>query len=279
MAIETCKLTIDGQPYEFEVEGQFEWGQDQELFVRQDNVISKTDWTDRGYGVVNAFTPQEFDAMHRSVTANILKAIKANGIAVDEASFRLEDYHTVVTNDKDHFEVINITRNLTNEDIDFDIELLVERFGNELGYKLTSWVEELQKSHIQIRINRPSSLDINPPHKDGYLSYWEDIVNVWIPVAGCNDQTSLPVAPGSHLLSEKDIYRTESKGATINGNTYYVPCILKTAQGNLQMVRPNPKPGEALLFSPFLVHGAAVNRSQQTRVSIELRFPKVSPLS
>lgn len=271
----TCHLNIDDQPYSFEVEGEFQWGEDQKLFVEQDNVISKTDWTQRGYGVVEAFTSQEFEALQRSVTQNILKAIKANGIEVDEDRFRLEDYHKIVTRDADHLGVIDITRNLTNGDIDFDIELLVERFGNELGYRLTSWVEELQKSHIQIRINRPSSLDINPPHKDGYLSYWEDIVNVWIPVAGCNEQTSLPVAPGSHLLSEKDIYRTESKGATINGNTYYVPCILKTSEGNLDMVRPNPKEGQALLFSPFLIHGAAVNRSDQTRVSIELRFPKL----
>jgi len=276
MATETCNLSIDNQAFSFEVEGIFSWGEDQKLFVEKDNVISKTAWTQRGYGVVDAFTAEEFDALHKSVTQNILKAIKANGVAVDEATFRLEDYHKIVTDDKDHLGVIDITRNLTNEDVDFDIELLVARFGKELGYKLTSWVEELQKSHIQIRINRPSSLDINPPHKDGYLSYWEDIVNVWIPVAGCNEQTSLPVAPGSHLLSEKDIYRTESKGATINGNTYYVPCILKTAQGDLEMVRPNPKQGEALLFSPFLIHGAAVNRSEQTRVSIELRFPKLT---
>ena len=81
--------------------------------------------------------------------------------------------------------------------------------------------------------------------------------------------------PGSHLLPENEILRTESKGAKINGNTYYVPCILKTGAGDLKMIRPNPSEGEALLFSPFLIHGAAVNRSEHTRVSMELRLPKV----
>lgn len=276
MATEICKLHIDGSPFEFEVEGEFSWGANEMLFVEENNVISKTPWKKEGYGVVQAFTDREFQALKNSVRANIVRALQQNNIPIEESTFTLEDYHHFVKTDQQHFDVINITRNLTNEDFDFDIELLVERFGNELGYKLTSWVEELQKTHIQIRINRPSSLDINPPHKDGYLSYWEDIVNIWIPIAGCNEKTSLPVAAGSHLLPENEIYRTESKGATINGNTYYVPCILKTEKGNLNMVRPNPKEGEALLFSPFLIHGAAVNRSDQTRVSIELRFPRVS---
>jgi len=275
MPIKTCQLHIDKQPFQFEVEGEFSWGAPEMLFEKENNIISKTPWKDEGYGVVHAFSKAEFEVLKFSVTQNILKAIKANDIAVDEVTFKLEDYHKVVMTDKGHLGVIDITRNLTNEDLDFNIELLLERFGNELGYKLTSWVEELQKTHIQIRINRPSSLDINPPHKDGYLSYWKDIVNVWIPVAGCNEQTSLPVAPGSHLLSEDEIYRTESKGAKINGNTYYVPCILKTKLGNLNMIRPNPAQGEALLFSPFLIHGAAVNLGDSTRVSIELRFPRV----
>ena len=271
-----CSLYIDGEPFTFSVEGQFSWGEPELLFKAEDNVISRVEWTDEGYGVVPAFGREEFNAFKESVRQNILSAMEENGIGVDRKTFRLEEYHTVVTSDEDHQKVIQITRNLTNEDFDFDIDALADRFGKELGYELTSWVEELQKSHIQIRISRPSTLDINPPHRDGYLSYWEDIVNVWVPIAGCNEKTSLPVAPGSHLIPEDEILRTQSKGASINGNLYSVPCILTTKKGDLHMVRPNPKEGEALLFSPFLIHGSAVNRSDVTRVSIELRFPKVS---
>lgn len=276
MSTKTCSLYIDNQPFEFKVEGDFHWGAPELLYKTEDNVISKVDWMAAGYGVVPAFEKDEFKAFQESVRQNILKAMIAQDIPVDADSFRLEDYHKHVTTNEQHLSVINITRNLTNEDFDFDIDLLAERFGKILGYELTSWVEELQKSHIQIRISRPSTLDINPPHRDGYLSYWEDIVNVWVPVAGCNQQTSLPVAPGSHLIPEDEILRTESKGAKINGNTYFVPCILQTKEGALHMIRPNPAEGEALLFSPFLIHGSAVNRSDVTRVSIELRFPKVS---
>ena len=274
MSLETCTLFLDNEPFQFSVEGNFFWGEDEVLFEMNDSVISKVAWKDDGYKVVDAFKGNEFEALQQSITKNIIKAFEIHNIAYPE-NFRLQDYHKVITTDENHLKIIDITRNLTNEDFDFDIDMLADRFGNMLGYQLTSFVEELQKSHIQIRINRPSSLDINPPHRDGYLSYWKDVVNVWIPIEGCTPKTSLPVLPGSHLLPENEILRTESKGAKINGNTYYVPCILKTGAGDLKMIRPNPSEGEALLFSPFLIHGAAVNRSEHTRVSMELRLPKV----
>jgi len=271
-----CNLYIDSEPYSFEVDGDFFWGEETLLFKPEGNVISKMDWKDQGFKVVKAFFEEEFITLKQSITKQIVKAIKANNIPINEEEFTLGQYHTVVNTDELHYKVIDITRNLENKDFDFNIDTLTERFGEVLGYKLTSWVEELQKSHIQIRISRPNSLDINPPHRDGYLSYWEDIINVWIPIEGCNENTSLPVCSGSHLLPENKILRTESKGAKINGNVYYVPCILETNNGSIKMERPNPKEGEALLFTPYLIHGAAVNKTKNiTRVSLELRFPKV----
>lgn len=222
----------------------------------------------------------EFNLLQESVKNCICKAIQSIGISVAEENFELDKYHEYVTSDAEHIQVINITRNLSVKDLDFNIDTLVERFGNILGCKLTSWVEEIQKSHIQIRISRPNSLDINPPHRDGYFSYWKDIINIWVPIAGCNKLTSLPVIPGSHLYSELDVLRTSSKGAKINGNIYNVPCILEFRNMSLHMVRPNPKEGEALLFTPYLIHGAAINQStNQTRVALELRFPKLNDLT
>ncbi|WP_431109617.1 phytanoyl-CoA dioxygenase family protein [Winogradskyella poriferorum] len=274
--IKTCSLYIDGEPFKFNVEGDFFWGNNELLYKENDNVISKMLWQNEGFNVVKAFEGDEFANLKESIRTIILEALKANEVEVKEAEFELKDYHRYVSTNELHNKVISITRNLETKDFDFDIDLLAKRFGNILGYELTSWVEELQKSHIQIRISRPNTLDINPPHRDGYLSYWEDIINVWLPIEGCNEKSSLPVLPGSHLLPENEILRTESKGAKINGNVYYVPCILETKSGSLKMIRPNPKDGEALLFTPFLIHGSAVNQNTDiTRISLELRFPKV----
>lgn len=275
----TCKVFLDKIPFEFKVEGDFYWGENRLLFKKEDNVISKMPWCNEGYAVVDAFQQNEFSRLKKSIKDILSEAISRYLPEFNNSKFELEDYHTFVTNDKLHNQIINVTRNLKNEDFDFDIEALVNRFGEILGYKLTSWVEELKKSHIQIRLSRPNSLDINPPHRDGYLSYWEDIINVWIPIAGCDGKSSLPVFPKSHLIRENHILRTDSKGAKINGNTYYVPCILETKEGNISMIRPNPKEGEALIFSPFLIHGSAVNQNfDTTRISLELRFPKARPL-
>ncbi|REE27213.1 hypothetical protein DFQ09_10141 [Winogradskyella pacifica] len=271
----TCKIFIDNQPFEFKVEGDFFWGKPELLYPQEDNVLSKMEWENEGFNIVKAFENQDFLKLQESVKNIIIEALKANNVGVDNKLFDLKDYHKFVTTDALHNQVISITRNLETLDFDFDIDLLAKRFGDILGYKLTSYVEELKKSHIQIRISRPKSLDINPPHRDGYLSYWEDIINVWLPIAGCNEKSSLPVVAKSHLIPENEILRTESKGAKINGNIYYVPCILETKSGVIKMTRPNPKESEALLFSPFLIHGAAVNENEDiTRVSLELRFPK-----
>ncbi len=270
-----CKLHIDDEPFEFQVEGDFFWGKSELLYKAEDNVLSKMSWENEGFKVVKAFDDDEFFLLKESIKRIILSALKTNNVEVNTNDFKLEDYHKYVSTNDLHNKIINITRNLEVEDFDFDIDVLANRFGNILGYELTSWVEELQKSHIQIRISRPNTLDINPPHRDGYLSYWEDIVNVWLPIKGCNEKSSLPVLPGSHLLTENDVLRTESKGAKINGNLYHVPCILETKTGPMKMIRPNPDEGEALLFTPFLIHGSAINQNKdKTRISLELRFPK-----
>ncbi|MEO1033101.1 MAG: phytanoyl-CoA dioxygenase family protein [Bacteroidota bacterium] len=271
-----CSLYIDNEPYEFKVEGDFFWGKPELLYPKKDNVLSKVSWENEGYACVKAMERSEFQRLKDSVKNLIIHALRKNKVDVDTSNFELANYHKYVNSDALHNDVISITRNLEVSDFDFEIDHLAQHFGKILGYRLTSWVEELQKSHIQIRISRPNSLDINPPHRDGYLSYWENIINVWLPVEGCNYKSSLPVLPGSHLFTEDKILRTESKGAKINGNVYYVPCILETKLGAMRMIRPNPKEGEALLFSPFLIHGAAVNQNEDiTRVSLELRLPKV----
>lgn len=269
-----CSLKIDGSKYSFYVEGDFFWGKDEVLYEKENSIISKCDWESLGFGCIDVFEEDEFNSLRDSIENNIKKALNTCGVFFDESSFTLSNYHEVVNTDELHNRIIDITRNLTNDDFNFNIDELANRIGAILGFKVNSWIEELKKTHVQIRINRPRSLDINPPHRDGYLSYWEDIINVWIPIEGCNSQTSLPVLPGSHYISEKDIFRTNSKGAKINGNTYYVPCISKTKQGELDMLRPNPEIGQALIFTPFLIHGAAFNNSNTTRISLELRFPK-----
>ncbi|MBC6611063.1 hypothetical protein H8B15_09020 [Hymenobacter sp. BT507] len=84
-------------------------------------------------------------------------------------------------------------------------------------------------------------------------------------VGSSTTDSSLTLAPES---------RTErtSGGAIYNGTTYSVPA-LNGANEPLELVRPNPGPDEVLLFSPYLLHGGALNlNADATRISLEMRF-------
>ena len=270
-----CKLNIDNQPFSFNVQGDFFWGEEKQMFIKENNIISKTNWMNDGYFIFeSAISDEEYKDFYNSTSSAIEKIIKKINPRIDLANYSLNKYHEFITSDEDHQRVINLSRNLSNADLSCDIEKLADKLSHHIGYKLSTFIKELKKSHVQIRISRPNSLDINPPHKDSYLSYYENILNIWLPISGCNEKTSLPVVPKSHLISEKDIYRTGNQGAIINKNKYMVPCILKTRQGELNMIRPNPRYGDALIFSPSLIHGAAFNLSNETRVSLELRFTR-----
>jgi ectoine hydroxylase-related dioxygenase (phytanoyl-CoA dioxygenase family) len=150
--------------------------------------------------------------------------------------------------------------------------MIEARVGNHLGIGVGAQVKGLGRDHIQLRISRPGSLDINPPHRDAYLDVWKNVLNLWLPICGCTGQSSLPVIPGSHLFNEQDVFRTPGGGAVIDGNRYRVPGIAD-ARAGMEMIRPNPATDEVLAFTPFLIHGAAFNRNtDSTRMALEFRL-------
>jgi ectoine hydroxylase-related dioxygenase (phytanoyl-CoA dioxygenase family) len=99
-------------------------------------------------------------------------------------------------------------------------------------------------------------------------------VNLWIPIAGVTENTSLGMVPGSHKLSEVEIVRTYD-GGVVEGNTYRVRMI-KEWGGSHALERADVKDGEVLLFSSHLIHGMAINAEDDlTRVALEFRLFKV----
>jgi hypothetical protein len=266
-----CSFTIDGNSYKIEIGGDFFEGKDAVLFSEKGNVIEHCKWLKEGYSKEKITEANGFSELKNNIERILLKILKENNIPFDD-TFTLETYHHYVQTDAQHQSVIEKTRFLTFSDFKIDTTSLIENISKSVGKKLEMTNPKLPEEIIIMRINRPSSLDINPFHRDGYLNIWENVLNVWIPLAGCTSESSLPIIPGSHYWNEKDIVRTEAKGASINGLKYHVPAIVSYKTG-LHAIRPNPSYGEALIFTPFLVHGAALNKQlDTTRIALELRL-------
>jgi ectoine hydroxylase-related dioxygenase (phytanoyl-CoA dioxygenase family) len=105
------------------------------------------------------------------------------------------------------------------------------------------------------------------------LQDYSNCINLYIPVCGSNENSSLIIIPGSHLWSESRVERTVS-GALINGVKFNVPAVTNI-EGSFEVIRPSPESNEVLVFSPYLIHGGAVNLNKDTtRISIELRLWK-----
>lgn len=154
--------------------------------------------------------------------------------------------------------------------------MLVAFFERTLGLRFSEVLPALGRDHVQLRINRPGSTDYNPPHRDAAFPAYCDALNVWIPIVGVDARTSLPVVPGSHSIAERECWQTETDGAVIAGRRYQVPAIAWLRNGPLKMIRTSVALGQALLFTPYLIHGLAVNNSgNRTRMALELRLQVV----
>lgn len=265
------KLNIEGNAHQFEISGDFFQGED-ELLIHNPSVLPNP-ISEMGYGVFNLLRNDEFNALKTAVQKALNKVVNnALGLNNEDEFDIFSNYHLLVSDDDKHNSVISFTRNFQNSDFEFDLDTFTQRTSAALGLSLSSNNPELGKSHVQLRISRPGSLDINPPHRDAYLSYYKNVINLWIPIFGCNSESTLPVLPKSHLINEREILKTNDRSATINGNTYVVPCV-KFADGTyMNMIRPQIPLGGALVFTPYLIHGAAFNGSVQTRFSLELRL-------
>ena len=185
-------------------------------------------------------------------------------------SFPLADYHKFV-DEITHFQVIEFVRELRFKDLECDPFLLQVHFSELLGIELNPVIAGLDQDHVQLRIVRPMSTDFNPPHRDSYLTYYENVVNVWVPI--CVTPCSImPVCNFSHLWPESEITRTAPGEAKIGGNKYRVPAVTMHKLRELKMIRPKILPDQCLVFSPYLIHGFGLNKTSTTRFALELRF-------
>ena len=259
---------IDNMKFQTSIEGKFRQGKDQVLFLEKaknslPNHLIKTGWTTE-----KTFTDLEFKTLKSSIKSVLLDIF--NKYQIECKNFELENYHNFINSY--HYEVIKKTRLLTFKSLAINPKIFCDKISSVINRKVVKDNPLLKQEVVILRINRPQSFDFNPLHRDGYLEVWENTINIWIPIVGCNSKSSLPIIPGSHLINEKNIVKTNIRSAKLNKKVYNVPAIVKI-KGGIKLIRPNPPKKHALIFSPFLIHGAAHNNNKfKTRISLEIRL-------
>lgn len=266
-----AKFTIDDKEYEVDLgDSVFAPGKAETLSNPANDISCKQVWYPQGYAVFDLLNDQEYAATYAGISRCVRNVLNT------DQDFKLEKYHRYV-DDATHYKVVAKTRDLFPKDFDFPVSDVIAKLEKLVCFGLTNIDPETgDKLHIIVRINRPHSTDYNPPHKDIYESFDQEhrlpkIVNFWLPICGVSNKSMLPVAPGSHLIPEDKLLRTFD-GGKVGGNQYRVRSI-KTWDGKNAMHRPPIKHGQVLIFTPYLIHGNAINdQDDTTRVALEFRL-------
>lgn len=249
-------------------------GSDEVLSQQDDDLTIGQSWHDKGFSV-HSFLSQDEYKIFFSGFVNLFKStLRGARIEIPE-SFVPGQYHRYVADDyKKHLLVIKRTKLFEAELFPVDIALVEARISKILGFQVKSIKPFNSERVFHFRVIRPGSTDYNPLHRDVWQEENRDAINIYVPMVGSNEKSSLLLIPGSHLWQESWTVRS-TEGAEMNGIKFNVPGLI-TSQEPLELVRPNPQANEVLVFSPYLLHGLSANgNADETRISLEMRFWRV----
>lgn len=238
------------------------YGENYVMLDRDINLLQKTDFDNVGYKIFD-IQPVN-DLMQRFIRNEIYFITKKDIL--------LENYHNEITNEE-HTAILNSMPYKKNMYPD------VKEFSDYLEKMVSEILGESVKifnDDLWFRICRPSKLndnDYNPCHRDVYLDFYRNIVNIYLPVVGSNEKSSLTVASGTHKWSESDTMVTSGGAHFKTQNKKYSVDAIVASKMPIEMIRPDPSVSQLMLFSPYLIHGCAQNNNEDTtRISLEVRF-------
>ena len=266
------QLDLNGQRVAYQVEGAASSTADAQVLLAQaTDLTARAAWAEAGYAVVPGL-PAPIQQMLQAGLAELLReALRAAGCSV-APDFDITHYHHAVGDDPArHLAVIAQTKSYDLSRLPIAPALLEGLVSAACGQPVRAHNPHAREAVFHLRIVRPNRADQNPLHRDAWLPRYHDALNIYLPVAGSTARSSLTLVPGSHHWPENTVERTEG-GAIYHGVLYTVPGVLRPVRP-LQIIRPNPGPDEVLVFSPYLLHGAAANLNEDaTRISLEMRF-------
>ena len=258
----TCENLKQNNIYYSELFIDCNWGNDFVILENDINLLKHTDFDNIGYKILDI---ENFNDLLQRFIKNEIKFITNKEI-------NLENYHNEIT-EEEHKLILNSMPYKKNMYSD------VEEFTNYLENFISELLHEPIKifnDDLWFRICRPSNInenDYNPCHRDVYLDFYRNIVNIYLPVIGSNENSSLTIQPYSHKWNENETMVTKGGAFFKHQNKKYSVDAIVASMNPLNMIRPNPKENQLMLFSPYLIHGCANNDNKDiTRISLEVRF-------
>lgn len=259
-------LTEDFRPMNAEIE----LGELGLKHISEKSILGNSSLNEDGWINHNFFQKDGFSDLKSLLSLHIKKLLESHQPV--SPNFSIEEYHKYVLSDKIHYSVSSWA--MLGEVIGVHYGHIKSQMENLLGIELTTKKIEHKGASghfLGFRIVRPGKSDYNPYHRDAWLPYWRDTVNVWIPICGFENANTISLIPGTHTLDDSEIIKTK-QGAVIGDKTYHVPQAVALRKP-FKKINPDLTEGEGLIFSPFLLHGNGINKlPDTTRISIELRF-------
>ena len=259
---DACQLIQKNNIYYSELVVDSSWGKNTVILNNDFNLLQKTDFDNTGYKILDI---QNFNSLLQRFIQNEILHITNKKIA-------LENYHNAIT-EEEHKKILN------SMPYKKDIYPDVKKFSEYLEKMVSDVLGEPVKifnDDLWFRICRPSKIndnDYNPCHRDVYLDFYRNIVNIYLPVLGSNEKSSLTIQPGSHKWSESETMVTQGGAFFKTQNKKYSVDAIVASKQPIEMIRPNPTEYQLMLFSPYLIHGCAQNNNETTtRISLEVRF-------
>jgi hypothetical protein len=243
----------------------YDWGADLVILDQDKNLLKNTDFDDIGYNVLDIEN-----------VSNLLNVFIHNEIFfLLNKDINIENYHNELT-EEEHKQFI--TKMPFKKDIYPDINKMCIYLEEYISEILSEPVK-IFNNDIWVRVCRPDKYnelsDCTPCHRDVYLDFYRNLVNIYVPICGSNENSSLKMVPGSHKWNENKTMVTKG-GAyfkTID-KKYSVDAVIASKEP-LPFVRPNPNENQIILFSPYLIHGCSENNNKNiTHFSLEVRFIK-----
>ena len=261
--MKSYKFTIDGKEYFFSTSQNIMYGEDRVLL---DGDIDFMKSYPEGFTIHKLNKSKESELKDALFSFIKIEVLKFTGIKIDNLCM----YHKFI-DDETHASFMKVFSKGFDVAEVKELEYLNEEITKVTSIKSSPLSPYNKKKLFWVRIIRPGKLENNPAHKDVYLDYLRNAVNIYLPITGSTKKSSLSLMPKSHKTNEKDILRTV-EGAKVGKRNFTVPAILKI-KNSLDLTRPNPKENEVMIFSPYLVHGAGINEEKNlTRMSLEMRF-------